>query len=216
MNLPASVTPDLAPSGRLRAMINLGNPVLAQGTAEQPRGVTVDIAAAIGARLGVPVDLMCVWAAKDAFADVVAGRADLAFLANEPARAAYLAFSTPYRVIEGVYVVPAASGLRSPAEVDVPGVRIGVKEGSAYDLFLTRTLEHASIVRGADGVTTFEDLDLEAGAGIRAPVTEFVAARPHLRVIEPAFMAINQAVATRLEVAPETRAWLDDLVAEFR
>ena len=70
MNLPASVTPDLAPSGRLRAMINLGNPVLAQGTAEQPRGVTVDIAAAIGARLGVPVDLMCVWAAKDAFAAV--------------------------------------------------------------------------------------------------------------------------------------------------
>ena len=100
---------DLAPNGVLRAAINLGNPVLAQGTPAEPAGVTVDIAAALGRRLGVPVELACFGAARESFGAMARGGADICFLAIEPARAAQVAFTAPYVVIEGVYVVPAGS-----------------------------------------------------------------------------------------------------------
>jgi hypothetical protein len=143
---------DLAPNGVLRAAINLGNPVLAQGTPEAPAGVTVDIARELGARLGVPVDLTCFAAARESFEAMARGDAGICFLAVEPARAARVAFTAPYVVIEGVYVVPAGSGLTAPGDVDRAGVRVGVNEGSAYDLFLSRTLQRASVVRGEDGL----------------------------------------------------------------
>ncbi|MEU7036359.1 transporter substrate-binding domain-containing protein [Streptomyces sp. NPDC046237] len=212
----ADIVRDLAPTGVLRASINLGNPVLAHGTPEAPGGVTVDIAREIGARLGVPVELVCFDAARKSYEAMTTGRADLCFLAVEPAREAEVAFTSPYVVIEGVYAVPADSGLATPSDVDREGVRIGVKRGSAYDLYLTRTLRYATVVRGEEGVDTFRTEGLEAGAGIRQPMTAFVAAHPDVRLIEGRFMEIRQAVGTTPARRPETVRFLTDLVEELK
>jgi polar amino acid transport system substrate-binding protein len=212
----AAVAADLAPDGVLRAAINLGNPVLAQGTPAAPTGVTVDIAREVGARLGLPVELECFAAARDSLAAAVSGQADLCFLGIEPARAGEIAFTAPYVLIEGVYAVPEDSALTHVSEVDRPGVRIGVKRGSAYDLFLTRTLKHATLVRGDEGTAAFVEGNLEAAAGVREPVTEFVAARPGLRLIEGRFMQIRQAVGTSVAKRPETVSFLRALVEELK
>jgi polar amino acid transport system substrate-binding protein len=207
---------ELAPAGVLRAAINLGNPVLARGPAAAPAGVTVDIARELGTRLGVPVELACFGAGQESFDALRQGAAGLGFLAIEPARAAEVAFTAPYLVIEGAYVVPASSGLASPAEVDRAGVRVGVKEGSAYDLFLSRTLEQASLVRGDDGLDLLTGQGLEAGAGIRQVVDGFVAGHPGFRVIGEAFMQIRQAVGTLRTRRPETVSYLAAVVEDLK
>jgi polar amino acid transport system substrate-binding protein len=207
---------DLAPTGVLRASINLGNPVLAQGTPSSPAGVTVDIAREIAARLGVPVEFVCFDAARKSFGALVSGAADICFLAIEPARAEQVAFTEPYAVIEGVYAVPVSSPVVGPGDVDRPGVRVGVKQGSAYDLFLTRTLRHASVVRGDEGVDVFRAEGLEVAAGIRQPVAAFVAANPDVRLVEERFMAIQQAVGTTKDRRPETVEFLRDVVEELK
>jgi polar amino acid transport system substrate-binding protein len=211
-----AVAVDLAPGGTLRAAINLGNPVLAQGTAAAPTGVAVDIAREIGARLGLPVELTCFDAARDSFAAVTTGRADICFLAIEPARAAEVAFTAPYVLIEGVYAVSEQSPMIAVADVDRPGVRIGVKLGSAYDLFLTRTLQHATVVRGTEGTTEFLTGNLEAAAGVREPMTEFVGSHPGFRLVEGRFMEIPQAVGTAASKRPETTSFLHGLVEELK
>lgn len=207
---------DLAPNGVLRAAVNLGNPVLAQGTPVAPAGVTVDIARELGARLGVPVDLACFAAARESFEAMARGDADVCFLAVEPARAAQVAFTAPYVVIEGVYVVPADSGLAAPADVDRDGVRIGVNEGSAYDLFLSRTLRHASVVRGDDGITLLREQGLEAAAGIRQVIAAFAAANPGFRPVDQAFMPIRQALGTTPTRTPDTVRFLTAFVEDLK
>src|SRR5215469_2328821 len=207
---------DLAPRGALRASVNLGNPVLAQGTPEAPSGVTVDIAREVAARLGVRAEFTCYDAARKSFEAMMTGAADICFLAIEPAREAEVAFTPPYALIEGVYAVPSDSPLTSPADVDRPGVRVGVKQGSAYDLFLSRSLEHATVVRGAEGTAVFLEQKLEAAAGIREPVTEFVASRPGLRLIDERFMEIRQAVGVPKRARPETIRFLRDTVEELK
>ena len=212
----AAVAADLAPGGTLRAAINLGNPVLAQGTSAAPAGVTVDIAREVGVRLGLPVELACFDAARDSLAAVTTGKAGICFLGIEPARAGEIAFTAPYVLIEGVYAVSEQSPLATVADVDRPGVRIGVKHGSAYDLFLTRTLRHATIVRGTEGTDAFIAGDLEAAAGVREPMIEVVAAHPACRLIEGRFMEIPQAVGTAAAKRPETTGFLRDLVEELK
>jgi polar amino acid transport system substrate-binding protein len=210
------ITDDIAPTGTLRASINLGNPVLAQGTAEAPRGVTVDIARELGGRLGLPVELVCFDAARDSFEAMAGGRADICFLAVDPARAETVAFTAPYAVIEGVFAVPADSPLTAAADVDRPGVRVGVKEGSAYDLFLTRTLVHAEVVRGSEGTTVFAEQELDVAAGIRQPVADFVAAHPGTRLLEPRFMEIAQAVGTTRSRSDRTVGFLRTFVEDLK
>ena len=149
-SVPADVVRDLAPTGKLRAAINLGNMVLAQKdpASGELRGVTADLARELGRRLGLPVELVPFDAAGKVFDALKNGVWDIAFLAIEPVRAAEIAFTAPYVIIEGVYMVPTNSSLRTVEEVDRDGVRIAVNKGSAYDLFLTRTLKHAQLVRG--------------------------------------------------------------------
>jgi len=214
--LPPHVLDDLAPTGVLRAAVNLGNPVLAQGTPDEPRGVTVDIANAVGERLGVPVEMLCFDAARRSFEAMASGAADICFLAVEPARETEVAFTEPYVLIEGVYVVPEESTVRSVADVDRDGVRVGVKTGSAYDLYLTRTLERATLVRGDEGTDVFATQGLEAGAGIREPVTAFAEERGDLRVVDGAFMQIRQAVGTSRTRSAGTVAFLRDVVEELK
>ncbi|EGD44101.1 extracellular solute-binding protein, family 3 [Nocardioidaceae bacterium Broad-1] len=183
----------IAPTGTLRVVINLGNPVLAQGTAEEPRGVTVAIARSVAEWLGVPLELLCVDAARDSYAAITEGRVDLCFLANEPAREEGVVFTAPYVLIEGVYVTDADSPFTGAGDVDRDGVRIGVREGSAYDLFLTRSLRHAEVVRADEATDAFEEQGLDAAAGVRQPMEEYVAATGR-RILEPAFMEIRQSV----------------------
>lgn len=214
--MPAATVVDaLAPQGVLRAVINLGNPVLAQGSPERPAGVTVDLAHELARRLGVAAELTCVTAARESFAALVDGRVDVAFLAAEPQRAEQVAFTAPYVLVEGVFAVPAGSAITAADDVDRPGVRVGVKEGSAYDLFLSRSLRHAELVRGAEGTAVFESAGLEVAAGIRQPVTRWAAARGDVRVVEPRFMQIRQAVATGRERPPEAVAWLRSAVGQL-
>ncbi|WP_380144637.1 transporter substrate-binding domain-containing protein [Kibdelosporangium aridum] len=207
---------DLAPTGVLRVSINLGNPVLAQATAAEPTGVTVDIARELGRRLDVPVEFLCFDAAKKSFESMKSGQSDICFLAIEPARAAEVAFTAPYVLIEGVFAVPVDSELKTVSDVDREGVRIGVKEGSAYDLYLTRTLQNASIVRGSEGTTVFVEQDLEAAAGIRQPLTEFVTAYPEYRLVEGAFMQIQQAVGTTKTRSAQSVEFLRAVVEELK
>jgi polar amino acid transport system substrate-binding protein len=216
LNVTAGIVTDLAPSGVLRAALNLNNPVLVQGTTDAPRGVTVDIGREVAARLGVPVEFRCFAGARDSFTATAAGQADICFLAIEPARAAEIAFTAPYVLIEGVYAVPGRSPLTSAGQVDSPGVRIGVKEGSAYDLFLSRTLRNATVVRGDEGTEVFLARQLEAAAGVREPMTEFVAAHPGCRLIEDRFMEIPQALGTAKAKRAESVRFLRELVEELK
>ncbi|NYE35377.1 polar amino acid transport system substrate-binding protein [Nocardioides cavernae] len=193
MTVPAPPTASVAPAGTLRVVINLGNPVLAQGTAEEPRGVTVAIAREVARWLGVPLELECVDAAREAYAAITEGRVDLCFLANEPAREEGVAFTAPYVLIEGVYVTEGDSPLTSSDEVDRDGVRVGVRTGSAYDLYLTRTLQHAELVRASEATDVFEEEHLDAAAGVRQPMEDYVAGTER-RILEPAFMEIRQSV----------------------
>ncbi|TVZ03929.1 ABC transporter substrate-binding protein [Trebonia kvetii] len=210
------VVTDLAPGGVLRAALNLNNPVLVQGTPAAPTGVTVDIAREIATRLGVAVKFSCFAGALDSFEAIVAGRADVCFLAVEPARAAEIAFTAPYTLIEGVYAVPVGSPLGTVADVDSAGVRIGVKLGSAYDLFLSRTLREATVVRGTEGTTAFINGSLDAAAGVREPMTEFVAAHPGYRLIPGRFMEIPQAVGIPKSRRAESARFLHQLVEELK
>jgi polar amino acid transport system substrate-binding protein len=210
--LRVDIRGDLALTGTLRASINLGNPVLAQGTPAAPCGVTVDIANELGARLHVPVQLLCFDAARESFEAMKEGRADICFLAIDPARADTVAFTAPYAVIEGVFAVPDDSPITAATDVDRDGVRVGVKKGSAYDLYLSRTLQHAQVVPGEEGVAVFLDQRLEVAAGIRQPMADFAAAHGAVRLLEPRFMEIQQAVGTSRSRSGETIRFLREFV----
>lgn len=207
---------DLAPTGVLRAAINLGNPVLAQGTPDAPSGVTVDIARELASRLTLPVELICFGAAQGAFEARTRAEADICFLAVEPARQEAVAFTAPYAVIEAVFTVRADSQLIAPADVDRDGMRIAVNQGSAYDLFLSRTLKHATLERGSSGTVVFDQQRLQVVAGIRQPMADFAASRPDVRLLEPAFMQVQQALGTTRHRRPETITYLRSLVEELK
>ena len=197
-NIPSDVVKDLAPTGTLRAGINLGNMVLAQKDEKtgEPKGITVDLAHELGRRLGVPVELVRFDAAGKTFEGLKAGALDIVFLAIEPVRAAEVAFTAPYVIIEGVYLVPKDSALKTVGDVDRAGVRVGVNKGSAYDLFLTRTLKAAQLVRGESGIDLFVNDKLDAAAGVKQPLVEYAKTNPAVRVMDGRFMEIQQAMGT--------------------
>jgi polar amino acid transport system substrate-binding protein len=189
---------------------------LAHGTAADPGGVTVELARELAARVGVPVECVCFDAARKSFEAMTAGRADICFLAIEPEREGEVAFTAPYVVIEGVFVVRQDSEIVTTAEVDREHVRVGVKDGSAYDLFLSRTLQHASIVRGNEGVDVFRELGLEVAAGIWQPLAEFVNRDRGFRLVEGRFMEIRQALGTARTRRPETLQFLRAFIEEAK
>jgi polar amino acid transport system substrate-binding protein len=188
--LSPDIVSDLAPTGRLRAAINLGNAVLAQKDAGgELRGVTVDLARELARRAGMPLDLVPFEAAGKVFEALKAGTWDVAFLAIEPVRAAEIDFTAPYVLIEGTYMVPADSPLKTIADVDRPGVRIAVGRGSAYDLYLTRTIKNATLVRAHTGggramIDLFLTEKLEAAAGVKQPLVAYARTDPNVRVMD--------------------------------
>jgi polar amino acid transport system substrate-binding protein len=218
--VPPEIRSELAPTGTLRAAINLGNPVLAQKdpVTGEPRGVSVDLARELGRRLNVPVELVTYDAAGKVFDALKAGVWDIAFLAIDPARASEISFTAAYVIIEGTYMVPADSPLRTIGDVDRDGVRVAVGSKSAYDLYLTRTLKRAKIVRvptSPAAIEIFLTDKLEAAAGVKQPLLQFAKTNPKVRVMDGRFMAIEQAMG-----APKGREagarYLGEFVEEMK
>ena len=194
---------DLAPGGTLRAAINVGNAVLAQRPATpggEPTGISVDLARELGRRLGVPVQLIVFDAAGKVVEAGKQGGWDIAFVALDPARAAEIAQTAPYVQIEGAYLVRSDSALKSNDEVDRKGHRVVVARNSAYDLYLTRALKQAEIVRtdtSAAVVDTFVKNNYEVAAGVKQQLENDARRVAGLRLLPGRFMVINQAMASQ-------------------
>lgn len=219
--VPVEVMKELVPTGKLRAGINLGNAVLAQKSASgELGGVSVDLTRELGKRLGVPVELVPFQAAGRSFAAMAKNELDIAFFAIEPKRAAEVAFTPPYVIIEGAYMVAKDSPLKTPADVDRPGIRVGVGLGSAYDLYLTRTLKNATIVRakvggGQASIDLFYAEKLDAAAGVRQPLAAHAKTNPNVRVMEQRFMEIAQAMGLP-QGRPAAARYLRDFIEEMK
>jgi polar amino acid transport system substrate-binding protein len=199
--MPQQVVSELAPTGVLRAAINMGNFLLVTGRSPSgdPEGVAPDMAREIAVRLGVPVAYVP-YARPGELADAAGtGVWDIGLIGAEPARAEKIAFTAAYVEIEATYLVPAGSLLQSVAEVDRPGVRIAVTARSAYDLWLERNIKHAQLVRSEGGDATFKqfvDEKIEALAGLRPRLLEDAAKLPGSRILDGQFTAVQQAVGT--------------------
>jgi len=192
---------DLAPNGRLRAAINYGNPILASKNpmTHQPMGVSVDLARALAEQLGVPLDLVTYDAAGRVVDGLQQDEWDVAFVARDPVRGKGIEQTFPYIVIEGAYLVREDSPIRSNAAVDQAGNTVVVGKGSAYDLFLARTIANATIVRSptSPGVV---DMMLAGGhevaAGVKQQLQRDAERVPGLRLLDGRFMVIEQAMGT--------------------
>ena len=214
----AAALADLAPSGTLRAAINFDNTILASKDAAtgEPGGISVELARELARRVAVPVAFVPYHAA----AKVVEGLGawDICFLAIDPKRAEKVAFTHPYVVIEGAYLVPEASAIRGNDEVDREGIRVAVSTGSAYDLYLSRNVKHATLVRtttAKDVVPMFVAQKLEVAAGVRPMLEADVKSIPGLRMLPGRFMAINQAMGTPRGRDAGAR-YLSDFVEEMK
>lgn len=196
------LSPDLAsafaPTGTLRASINLGNPILANLDADgKPVGVSIDLARAFAQELGMPVELVVFDAAGKSVEAVTQEQADFGFFAVDPVRGAGIAFTAPYVLIEGAYLVREGSPVQSNEEVDQPGHRVVVGQGSAYDLYLTRELKQASIVRAPTSpsvVDTFIETGADVAAGVKQQLEADSRRLPGLRLLPGRFMVIQQAM----------------------
>lgn len=216
-----SLHSELAPTGKLRVGINYGNPVLAtrDPVSGNLRGVAVELARELGKHVGVPVELVGFESAGKMTDAVKAGAWDVAFLAAEPGRAGEIDFTAPYMEIEGAYLVPAGSPIRAIADVDHKGVRIGVSAKSAYDLFLSRNLQHAELVRAPTPAASFDLIfagKVDVVAGVRQPLVASAGNLPGSRVLEGRFMAIHQAlgiVKGRDAGAKYLREFIEDIKA---
>lgn len=212
---------DLAPTGTLRVGINYGNPVLAKRdpASGELSGVAVDLGRELGRRVDLPVELVGFDAAGKMFEAVKSGGWDVAFLAIDPARANEIDFTAAYILIEGTYLVPAHSKFRTNEEIDREGVRIGVSANSAYDLFLSRSINHAELVRGSGPESAFELIlanKVDVVAGVRQSLMANAPKLPGSRVFDTRFMAIEQALGIprgRAAGAKYLREFIEDVKA---
>ncbi|MFH9201915.1 transporter substrate-binding domain-containing protein [Streptomyces anulatus] len=215
------LTSAFAPGGALRASINLGNPILAHRdpASGEPAGVSVDLAREFGRRLGVPVELVVFERAALSVDAVRAERADIGFFAVDPARGEGLRFTAPYVLIEGAYLVPQASPVSENGQVDREGTRISVGAGSAYDLFLTREIREAEIVRleGAPrALAALRAGEVEVAAGIRQLLKAEAARAEGVRVLPGRFMVIRQAMGVPAGRGAAAQELLASFVEEMK
>lgn len=221
MSMPPDIVASIAPTGTLRASINLGNPILA-GTdpaSGAPRGVSVDLAREFARRLGVGVEWVVVDAAARSVQAVTDGQADVGFFAIDPLRGAGIAFSAAYLLIEGSYLVRDGSPLSSGDEVDRASRTVVVGKGSAYDLFLTRELGHATIVRAPTSqavVDTFLAQHADVAAGVRQQLEADARRIGGLRLLPGRFMVIAQAMGVAKSRGAAAAACLGDFVEAMK
>ncbi|VVE42565.1 ABC transporter substrate-binding protein [Pandoraea anhela] len=220
MTTDSTLLAAFAPTGVLRACINLGNPILAGTDAQsRPVGISVDLAGALAKRLGVELDLIVVDAAGKSVETVTNEQADVGFFAIDPRRAATIGFTSPYLLIEGYYLVRDASPVQTNADVDRAGTRVVVGQGSAYDLFLTRELQHADIVRAPTSpavVKTFIDTGYEVAAGVKQQLAQDVANLSGYRLLNERFMVIRQAMGLPIARGEAALTYLKTFVEDMK
>jgi polar amino acid transport system substrate-binding protein len=214
------VKAELAPTGTLRAGINLSNFLLVTGKTPtgDPMGVAPDMAAEIARRLGVALKLVP-FKAPGELADAAEANAwDIGLIGAEPQRAEKITFSPAYVEIEATYLVPADSPLKSIADVDRKGVRIAVMGRAAYGLWLERNIKNAELVRSdslASAAEQFVRDKLEALAGLRPALISDSAKVPGGRILDGRFMAVQQAIGTQRKNAA-AGAFLRNFVEEVK
>jgi polar amino acid transport system substrate-binding protein len=225
----ASTAPDpkavaeLGSTGKLRAAINFGNPILAtRGADGQARGVSVDLAREAGRRLGLPVELVLFNSAGNTVEAIKAKQVDLAFVAIDPVRGADMDYTAPYVIIEGAYLVRDNSALQRNEDVDRAGTRVAVGKGSAYDLYLTREVKAATLVRvPTSPVVTDEFLkqNLEVAAGVKqqleADAKRVNSTGANVRLLPGRFMVIEQAMGVP-KGRTAAQAWLSSFIEEMK
>ncbi|NRO96985.1 transporter substrate-binding domain-containing protein [Paraburkholderia sp. NMBU_R16] len=211
----------LAPTGKLRASINLGNPILANADPEtgEPFGVSIDLARAFADRLGIELELVVFDSAGKSVQAVGEERADFGFFAVDPLRGEKIAFTAPYVLIEGFYLVRSDSPIQTNDEVDQPNNRVVVGKGSAYDLFLTRELKAAQIVRAPTSpavVPTFLEQGLEVAAGVKQQLEADARQIAGLRLLGERFMVIQQAMGVPKSRGEAAALALGEFVKEMK
>jgi len=206
----------IAPHGVLRVAINLGNPVLAGlDAAGEPSGISADLSRALAAQCGLGIAWRIFKKADASVQCVRADEADIGFFAIDPVRGEGLHFSPPYVQIEGAYMVRSDSPLQSNSEVDQAAHRVTVGAGSAYDLFLTRHLKHASIVRAPSSpavVEVFMAQQLEVAAGVKQQLQADAQRLPGVRLLPGRFMVIHQAMGIPAQRNAQARELLNNFV----
>jgi len=221
MSLDPALVQAFTPEGVLRASINLGNPILANAdpVTGEPGGVSVDLARAFAERLGMVLELVVFDAAGKSVQAVADERADIGFFAIDPVRGAQIAFTQAYVLIEGSYLVRNSSPLQANDEVDRAGRRVAVGKGSAYDLYLTRELKEAEIVRAPTSPTvvqTFLEQDLDVAAGVKQQLEADAQKHAGLRLLPGRFMVIQQAMGLPKSRGGAAAAVLGAFVEEMK
>jgi len=217
----SSVVRQFTPTGKLRASINLGNPILANRNIETGEvfGVSVDLANELAKRLGVDIELVVFDAAGMSVEAVKREEADIGFFAIDPLRGEGISFTAPYVLIEGSYMVPKDSHIQANEEVDRQGHRIVVGKNSAYDLYLTREIKNAEIVRSPTSPTVVDfyvEKELEVAAGVKQQLEFDLTRYPDNRILPGRFMVIQQAMGVPKSRGEEAAAYLSSFVEEMK
>jgi polar amino acid transport system substrate-binding protein len=212
---------EFAPTGKLRASLNMGNPVLAHShtAKEKPAGVTIDLAREFARELGVAVDFLQFDTAAKSVAALAGGEADIGFMAIDPLRAETTHFTPAYVQIEGYYLVRESSPIRTNAEVDRAGTRIVMGAGSAYGLYLQRNIQQATLVQVPTSEAVVDAMlkdGLEVSAGVKQGLEADALRVGGLRLLGERFMVINQAMAMPKTRSAGAAAFLDDFVARMK
>ena len=213
--MPTAIQHAFAPSGTLRASINTGNPILAKANGDSAVGVSVDLAQRLALALALPLELVVFDKAAHSVQAVEQGLADIGFFAVDPLRGQHIAFTWPYVLIEGAYMVSENSPIKNNAAVDEVGHRVIVGQGSAYDLFLTRHLKKATIIRVNSSqavVQAFLAGEGDVAAGVKQQLIADSQGHPSLKLLEGRFMVIEQAMGMAKSRGVEAIAYLRQFV----
>ena len=212
-----------APTGTLRVGINLGNPVLANedSNTKPLRGITIDIAHEIGKRINLPVQLIPFKTASATVEGIKSGDIDLVFVAIDPVRGTDISYTPAYIQIEGAYMVKASSPLKMNEEVDVAGTEIVVGKGSAYDLYLTREIKNATLLRATSSQAVVDDFMSGKGnvaAGVKQQLETDAKRYEGLRMLPGRFMVINQAIGIPKARSgfENTTAFLSEVITQLK
>jgi polar amino acid transport system substrate-binding protein len=221
MKISPEIIQQFTPTGKLRASINLGNPILAtkDRATGLPFGISIDLANNFAKMLGVDIELVVFDSAGKSVEAVTAEKADIGFFAVDPLRGEGIGFTAPYVLIEGAYLVKNDSSLRENEEVDIVGNKVVVGKGSAYDLYLTRELKNAQIVRAPTSpivVDVFLEGGQDVAAGVRQQLEFDMTRLPGLRVLPGRFMVIQQAMGLPKSYGPEASQVLSNYVEEMK
>lgn len=220
-DVPNAARSELAPTGKLRAGMNLGNALFTTKDAStgELRGVSVDLMRELASRLGVPLDLV-VHATPGEVADAVdKGTWDVAILAIEQSRAEKISFSPAMTEIEATYMVHKNSTLRSVDQIDAAGIRVAAAQKSGYELYLTRTLRNATLIRTkgiAGSIDLFNKQGVEAIAALKPTLINFSGKMPDTRLLEGRFMTLNHGIGTprkRRAAAEYLRTFVEEMNA---